>query len=229
MEENKFFRLVWRFNSLVFMVAGLLAIGMLGFAGYQMFQDVIRDRTTRDIVNLQEEQTVDERWELGYMQNITGSPYVMVPLYSNQSYSQSYYNKSTDSIRNYLFIKRGNNEKHWLFPTNEYLILDANLLVEENSDAPELEVKAILYKVVEEDTNNDKRLTNEDVMVVALSKPDGQEYKKILSGVDVFVGHQLFDEDTMLIVYQRGNVAYSASVSLKDFSLSFESEIRWLP
>ncbi len=32
MEENRFFKLVWRFNGLIISVAGVLAIGMLIFS-----------------------------------------------------------------------------------------------------------------------------------------------------------------------------------------------------
>ncbi len=46
MEESSFFNKVWRFNALVLMTAGLMAIGVLGFVGYKIYQDSTRDRNT---------------------------------------------------------------------------------------------------------------------------------------------------------------------------------------
>ena len=34
MEENRFFKFVWRFNGLALMIAGILAIGLLLVAGF---------------------------------------------------------------------------------------------------------------------------------------------------------------------------------------------------
>lgn len=58
MEDNKFFKLVWRFNGLLISVAGILAIGVLLFAVYQIFKDVTRDRNTQNIVNIEESSEV---------------------------------------------------------------------------------------------------------------------------------------------------------------------------
>lgn len=225
MEESKFFRFVWRFNGLIFMIAGVLAIGVLAFAGYKIIKDVTRERNTRNIVNVQEGNNVKEKWQLGYMSNIQGSRYVMIPLNSDQSYAQSYYSKSSSSARNYLFINSQNNEKHWLFKTNHYLIADTDLLSEKEYGSDEREVRAILYKIVKSDTNNDKRLTNDDLQTVGLSFPSGKGYKEILKGIDLFIGHRLIDKDTLLIVFQRKGVGFSANVNLSAFTISNETEL----
>ncbi len=88
------------------LVAGVLAIGVLCFAGYGIFRETTRERQVRNIVNVADESDVDEKWRLGYMKGIDGSPYLMIPLHSDQSYAQSYYSKSSYSTRNYLFINR---------------------------------------------------------------------------------------------------------------------------
>ncbi len=90
MEENKFFKFVWRFNAIIFMVAGILAIGVLFFAGYQIIKDITRERTPRNIVNVSEEQTVDEKWTLGHLKSVDGTPIIMIPLNSDQSYARAF-------------------------------------------------------------------------------------------------------------------------------------------
>lgn len=225
MEENRFYKSVWRFNAIVLMVAGILAIGVLLFAGYHILQDITRERGTRNIVNVSEDQAIDEKWELGRLYKIEGTAYVMVPLTSDQNYAQSYYSKSSNSARNYLFIDTKNNLRKWLFQTNEYLVADINFLLEKTYNAKDHKVRAILYTVIEKDTNRDKRLTDKDEMTIAISLPSGQGYKKILTGIDFLVGHQVLDEESMLLVYQKGGSGYTANLSLIDLSISNETEI----
>jgi hypothetical protein len=226
MEESKFFRFVWRFNALVLMVTGgVLAIGALAFAGHIIFKDGTREQNTRNIVNVQEENNIQEKWQLGYMSNIQGSPYVMIPLNSNKSSARSYYSKTSSYTRNYLFINSQNNDKHWLFSTNQYLIADKDLLSEEENGSDESEVRAILYKIIKSDTNNDMRLTNDDLQTVGISLPNGKGYKEILGGIDLFVGQRLIDKDTLLVVFQRKGVGFSATVNLSGFTISDETEL----
>lgn len=225
MEENQFYKFVWRFNAIVLMVAGILAIGVLLFSGYHILQDITRERDTRNIVNVSEDQPIDEKWELGRLYKIEGTSYIMVPLTSDQSYAQSYYSKSSNSVRNYLFIDTQNNHQEWLFETNENLVADIDFLSEKNYNDKALKVRAILYTVVDKDTNKDKRLTNKDETTIAVSLPNGLGYKEILKGIDFLVGHQVLDEKSMLLVYQKGGIGYTANLSFIDLSISNETQI----
>jgi len=229
MNENRFFRFVWRFNGIILMVAGMLSIFALLIGGYSFIRNTTRERDTRNIVNVQGDATIEEKWQLGHMSPIEGGPYVMIPLHSDQKYAQSYYSKSSSSARNYLFINSQNNKKHWLFDTNQYLIADISLLSEKEFRAEKRNIRAILYRVVKRDTNRDKRLTDDDLQDIALSRPNGKGYKEILNGIDVFIGQWLIDEDMLLIVYQRKGIGYSANVTLSDFRLLNESELPKVP
>ena len=111
MEDNRFFKFVWRFNAVIFMVAGIIAIGILLFAGYQIIHEVTRERSKRNIVNVDENQTIDEEWEIGNLYEIEGTTFAMLSLMSNQSYELASYSNSTYSVRNYLFIDTQNNDK----------------------------------------------------------------------------------------------------------------------
>lgn len=225
MEESKLFRFVWRFNGVVIMVAGVLAIGVLAFAGYKIVGDATRERRTHNIVNVQEDKAIEEKWKLGYMSHIQGSPYVMIALNSDQSYAQSYYGKSTSSARNYLFINGRNNEATWLFRTNQYLVTDTDILSVKESGSNEQRAEAIFYRVVKKDTNNDKRLTDDDLLSIGLSLPSGKGYKEILDGIELFVGHKYLDKNRILIVFQKGGVGYSANINLKGFAVSNITQI----
>jgi hypothetical protein len=79
--------------------------------------------------------------------------------------------------------------------------------------------------MVKEDTNGDDRLTHDDLSVVALSKPDGTEFREILSDLDVFIGHRVIDENSTLLIYQKEGKGYSATLSLQNFVLSSATEL----
>ena len=225
MEKNKFFRFVWRFNGLILMIAGLLSILVLVFGGYKVFRDTTRENNTWDIVNVQEENEVKKNWHLGYMSIIRGSPYVMVPLNSNQIYAQSYYSKTSSSVRNYIFSNMKSNEKNWLFDDNQYLIADIDFLPEKQNGSDDRDVRAILYKIVKRDTDNDKRLTTDDLQTVGLSLPSGKNYREILDEIDLIIGHTVVDKNTLLIVFQRKGIGFSANVDLSTFTVSNETEL----
>jgi len=84
MEENRFFRLVWRFNGLVILVAGVLAIVIFLFVTYKFFQDVSRDRSVRNIVNIEKNAQIEEGWQLGRLSRISENE-IMIPLHSDQT------------------------------------------------------------------------------------------------------------------------------------------------
>jgi len=225
MKESKFFKFVWRLNGLILMIAGVLTIGVLVFAGYKIITDITRERNTHNIVNVQDEDDIKEKWQLGNMSDIEGGPWIMIPLNSNQSYAQSYYSKSSSSVRNYLFINSLNNEKHWLFNTNDYLIADTELLSENEYGSSERDILAILYKVIKSDSDSDNRLTNKDLQTISISLPNGMGYKEILNGVDNFIGKKIVDKKTLLILFQKEGLGYSANVNLTEFTVSNKTEL----
>jgi hypothetical protein len=224
-ENNKFFRFVWRFNGIILMITGLLAMGVLGFAGYGILQDITRERDVRNIVNVAENDRAREKWRLGQLEKIGNSPSIMIPLYSDQSYAQSYYGKSARSIRNILFINTKTSQKRWFLGTNDYLIANHEPVPERGYGQKEGPVKAILFSIVKKDTNGDKRLTTEDSVNVILSTPDGSYSKEILNDIDFVLGKTMLNNDTLLIVYQKKGNGYSANASLSDFSISNQAEL----
>ncbi|AOX02782.1 hypothetical protein BJP34_28055 [Moorena producens PAL-8-15-08-1] len=229
MEDNKFFRFVWRFNAIVIMASGLLAIAVLAFAAIEIVRSTTRDRQGINIVNVDDDSSSSQEWELGNLKEVDGTTYLMVPLYSDQSYSQSYYSKSTRSTRNYLFLDSETGNSKWLFAKNDYLIASDRFISEtndkENNRLESKPVIAVLYQLIKQDTNGDGRLTNNDMLTIALTHPNGNDYQEVLSGVDKFLGYKVLKANSLLILYQRDGIAYSAKVSLENFTLSNEKEI----
>ncbi len=131
----------------------------------------------------------------------------------------------SSSPRNYLFIDSKRNDQHWLLNNNTFLITDTKMLLEHGNDKQEKKVRAILYQVIKEDTNKDNRLTRNDFETIAISQYDGRGYKELVEGIDTFVGHRIVDENTLLIIYQKQGIGYSAHVRLSDFALQNERKL----
>jgi len=224
MEENKFFRLVWRFNGLVISIAGVLAVGVLLFVGYKLFQDVTRDRTTRNIVNVEKNSDINESWRLGQLSSVDGNKTLMVSLHSDQSYSRAYFSKSSNSIRNYLFIDTETSNKKWLFAHSDYLIERSDILRlgDYNSKEPAV---AILYQLVKLDSDHDNRLSADDLTTISITNPDGSGYEELIKDVELIVDHRLLNKNELFILYQKDGLSYSTVLNIQSRELSENSQI----
>ncbi|MCW8864610.1 MAG: hypothetical protein OQK22_06940 [Colwellia sp.] len=213
MEDNKFFKLIWRFNGLVISVAGVLALGLLVFATYKLFQDVTRERTTRNIVNIENNTEIKESWRLGQFSELNDRKLLMIPLHSDQSFDRAYFSKSSNSTRNYLFINTETSEERWLFNHTNYLIerSDKLRLGDYNSNEP---IVAILYQLVMLDSDQDNRLSPDDLTTIAITKPDGSDYQELIKEVELIVDHTLLNKNELFLIYQKGGVSYSAVLNI---------------
>ncbi|MEA5467927.1 hypothetical protein [Spirulina sp. 06S082] len=225
MEKNKVFRLIWRFNAIIIMGTGLLAIAVLGFSALSILGSITRERQVSNVVNLNQESEIEEDLRFGEVREITATPYLMLPLSSHQSYDRASYQKTTDSTRNFLFFNSETGKRHWLLESNEYLIISDNTIAEPTLESQPNPVLAILYSIVKEDTDENKTLNNNDLFSIALSKPDGLEYREILTDIKRILGYKVIDRETLVLFYQKENKAYFTNVSFNDFSFSQPEEL----
>ncbi len=226
MEESKIFKNIWRFNAVVIMLVGVFGLALAIFSCVMAYINLTRDHSVRNIVNIEGETKKKEVWKLGSISNIQGSDYIMMPLYSNQNYSIDSYTKSAlSSVRNYLFFDTEGNKKYWLFPNNDYLVAQTTLLPNASFGEQLQDTKAILYYVVKSDTNKDKSLTAMDFKTIAISKPDGTKYTELLGEIDFVNGYKVNGDNSVVIIYQRKNIGYSARINLSTFVVSDESKL----
>ncbi|TRX57985.1 hypothetical protein [Thalassomonas sp. M1454] len=218
MEESKFFKLVWRFNGLIISIAGILAIIVLLFVSYKLIKDATRERTVNNIVNVAEDTEVKENWTLGSIYSVQGTSVLKAPLQSDQSYSRSYYSKSSTSTRNYLYINTQTYDKYWLFDHTNYLI-EKSENIRKGDYSSKAPVIATMFHLVKLDSNTDNHLTVSDHITIAFAKPNGTGYLEVLSGVEKFNSSELISDNEFLMIYQKNGSLYSAVINLQDFSL----------
>ncbi len=224
MEENKFFKLVWRFNGLVIAIAGLLAIAVLIFASFEIYKSTTRDRSTRNVVNIDEDTEIKEEWRYGQLTKISGTNHLMLPLHSEQSFNRAYFSKSSNSTRNYLFINTETSQKKWLFDHTDYLIESTDRLGLGGYDSKESTI-AILYNLVKIDSDHNGRLTAKDLNTVAITRADGSNYKELIKGVEFIVDQSLLNDKELLLIYQKNGISYTSTIDLVNLEIAENEEL----
>jgi len=227
-DDNRFFKFVWRFNGIAIMVTIIIGIVM-------MFGSILGGFWKKDeplIANVANDPDGQEKWRLGYAQKIRGRV-VVIPLVSEREYvkvgvpsMKSALHSYGDSYsgRNMLFIDGESNKSKWLFPTNNQMITSSKFLPKDD-EYKNKDVNFIVYEIVTEDTNGDKKLTSDDMASIAVSSFDGSHYQVIASKVDRLIDVSQVGKDRLLLVYQKNKIGYSAAYSLADFSLIDQKEL----
>ncbi|AMO56277.1 hypothetical protein GZ77_05595 [Endozoicomonas montiporae] len=225
MQQSKFFRVIWQYNGLVLAVASTLAIAVLSFISYKVFKEIVVERSITNVVKTDSEKVTGEGFMIGYIEDINDGDHLIAPLISQQSYTKSYYNKSSSSQRNMLFINAGKNSSSWLFNDNESLITDYRLLSNKEADNSKSIVKAIFFTIAKADTNDDGFITDEDIKTIALSDPDGSKYKEIETNINKLHGHKFLNNNQLVVIYEQQGVDYHATIDTQTSQIVTKSKI----
>lgn len=224
-ERNLFFRIIWRLNALLIFGVSVMGILFLSYLSWNLWEDVFGEKPKESIVNIDEEAVIELKWQYRTIVDIDGSDYVMMPLESAQGYEQDYYGKFTEAARNILFVNMISNDYHWLFPDNSRLVLQHSAVSEiPYSSAPPI-VRVIVFLLVEEDSNQDDRLTRTDLKTIALSHPEGRDVERVVTGVDELIGMRVVDKHRLMLFYQKDGQFNSMAVALSDLSISSNKTI----
>ena len=228
MDENKFFKFIWRINGLLIFSIAALSLILLTFTLYHEFNRATGERNVHSVVNVDEEQEVENRWVFGQISTLQDTPYIILPLYSNQEYDQTYFSKSARSNRNYLYINTLTENKNWLYDHNRFLISDRETLKIKKVDSEKDQKTPIahLFQVIENDTNADGRLNTKDKLNIVLTHIDGTNRQNILSNIDDFLGHTLNDNNELVALYSKDNATFSVRINLETFKISSQTEVK---
>lgn len=226
MNETGIFRLIWRFNAIGIAVAVVLGILLSLFALYMIIAGVSGERHVRNIVNVENNISVKQHYQLGAPSLVNGHNILSMPLYFGQKYNQSYYSKgSSGNIVNYAFFNSASKEATWLFDHTKFLILKRHTLPTRTWEKKENVVEAFIYSLIKEDTNNDGRLTASDMVTVSISSPDGKSYTELLHGIKNLTGVEQTGEDEIALVFENNEGAYLALVSTDTHQISYKKAL----
>jgi hypothetical protein len=92
MQENRFFRFVWRVNGIAIL---LLVVSAVVIDGYQLVTSPVGSAKASVITNIADDPGNKERWHLGQVTAIPETPYLFIPLVSEH--------KNIEASRPFLF------------------------------------------------------------------------------------------------------------------------------
>lgn len=234
MEENRFFRIIWRINSITILIFLLLIIG---FVAFNFIKEVFDRKKPPVITNIAVDPQGQEKWTLGRPQEIEGTNFIYIPLVSEKkeisvqqpvlaskafnSYDHGYFSPS----RNLLFINEKTREMKWLFNDNTQMIVQIEMLSILKRYDKDRKIDAIVYQIIRKDTNGDNRLTSDDLIDIAISLPDGSQYKEVLQSVERVLGATSLGDGEILILYQYKGGGYASTFGLQNMSIKDTKEI----
>ena len=225
MENSRLYQGIWRFNGFVIALAGVMALLLMGFIGYQIFKDSTRKRNVNSVVNVEDQAEVKQVWAYGNLDKIDGTDYVVLPLETKQDYDQSYSRKHASSVRNYLFINTQNNQQHWLLKQNSFLIDYMSRLYQPGTSDKKGPAVAWMYKIIKSDTNDDGRISKQDKKTYAFSSLDGRNYKEVLTDIEELMGDTMIKDNVLMLMYLRQGKVYSAKINLLTYELFDEQAL----
>lgn len=177
MDDNRFFKFVWRLNGLAILVLLLLACGAMVYQ--TMLRPVFREQTRAQVINVDTtDETLSEDLTFAVIGPVSGHEGFRVEMTREQSFDTEYSSKSTrHSSVNTGFLDVGTGEVNWVFDGTEQLILDIEPLGTARrfqSDRAEAVVDGFLMLVAREDTSGDKRLSRSDELDLVAIGPQGE-------------------------------------------------------
>lgn len=186
MDDNRFFKTVWRINA---MVLALILISGTAILVWQLFLNgIFKDQQVFETVNIdQTDSTIVETREISVVERVKGHDLFRVSLDSEQQYRHRSASKGTRrNTVNTGFYDPTTGQTVWLFPTPEQLITDVETLYlksEKQGHDDNAVAQMYLVTFVDQDSSNDQRLSNSDEKSVLAVKPNGKDGKIILSGL----------------------------------------------
>ncbi len=229
MRATRFFRILWRANAVIVFAVGVLSVFALSYVAIEIARDVTRARQTGRVVNLADQQVDRANFEIGHFQEVAGADVFRAPLLSEQEYAFAYGSKSASATRNFLFYDPNSRQVQWLVDSNDWLITEEDALVEPHGTERNRPVLAFLYQLVDKDTNDDRKLTANDLSSIALSNPKGGAFTVVKRAVDKVLGHAVMSPSSVAVFYAASGELRFLEVSLTTFDVTHDARISGLP
>lgn len=226
MKNRQFFAVVWRINSVVILAAGVVGLFVLLFAAAAIYKEMTRTRQATGVVNIAEEQVDLAKASIGDFHLVEGTNVLRAPLYLEQEYAFGSGSKETSSTQNYLYFGLETRDAYWLIPGHRGLILETNEFPSrEYGEEEKRAVVAVMYILVDEDTNGDGKLTRNDSKVIAMSDATGKQFARLLTKVEEINGAHL-KNGSLLIFFTSESTLRMAEVELATINVVRESVVK---
>lgn len=210
---RRIFAWIWRINGLIILCAGLLAIVSLSLALGLGVRDRLAPRQVENVAK--PAHTANTELKLGNFTAVRGTSVLSAPLEAQQDYRLNLSSKAASSTRNYLFYNPLSHDFYWLKPNHDELITDSQVLPhpDDPAAAPKT-LRAVVYTLISQDTDQDGHLTLEDRQDIAVADPNGKRFAVVLPQVDGLKGLSLLSPQKAVLLYMQQSQLQAAEIDL---------------
>lgn len=222
--SSRFFRNLWRLNAITIAICGLLGVAIALFAAVKIASDVFRwTYRAQDIARVKladpAKPAIQTEFAAGQFRPVRGTTIAMAPLIAKQTYDYSYSSKDATSERNYVFYDTVSGISLKLLPQDTQIVLSHTELRADGEDGAAAP-KAMLFQLVETDSNADGILSHADKATLALSRNDGSELTRLDLAPTSMHGTIVTADGATLVIFIADDNGLSAQhVDLKTFKI----------
>jgi hypothetical protein len=226
MDNNRFFRWIWRFNALA--LALVLTIG--AFALVNLLTPNSPYRSANDDSPLPPPRAELELTLL----NAPAAPGFKIFRYGEKSAhgGSSLSSPPFDRILNYLFYNAKDGTSHWLLPSNNQALSTPAFIWDDGSTTGNDDTTRYSYQqpgagrlvrvIIFTSLPLDGKPRRAELYA---SHPDGTGLTKLIADADYAPRFTTIDKDTIVIASERGGRAYATTVALTDFKQLRETNL----
>lgn len=215
---EKYDKIIWRINGTLLLLACLGSLLVCFVVGFKIIREELGPgQKTHDLVNVNQETKKEEFLTLGYFSPLQGTPYILVPLTSEQKLDVSYSSKTSyGSARNYLVFNSKTKESFWIWNSNSFIVLRHTLVYQSSGDEKNRKVLGIVFEFVS-DNKNSKSIQYFDLA--------SRKVASVIQNIDRAIGVEQSSDDEVLFFYARNGKSFFKSLNVSSFLLSDEKEI----
>lgn len=221
MDKIKLFRILWRLNAIVIFIFCLLIIVI--FVKERLLSKTTSYQSNLYLPDGEENNVKQEQWDLGELSKLNDTGLFIAPLRFEQTFSIGFSEeKHTSTVRNYLFVNTKTNSSSWLFENNDFVIETRKYIEKDGTltscSSQNKELVALYFTVLKQDTNQDNVIKRNDLMSIALTKPDGSERTEIETDITQVQSVDVTDNgQTLVLFYVKNDKTYVSTYSLATF------------
>lgn len=218
--SNRVFAWVWRVNSLLLLVLGL--VGVVGTVAIVFNVGLFwsRQRPEQQLTKVAGTNLGQEDLRLGNFREIAGTEFLYAELASPSKYIGSGSSGGLGSARNLLFFNVSTKRAHWLLPDNGQTIESFSFLMDppgarygycdDEAQKRDQVAIAILLELRPAERSPDETVSR----TLAIAPPDGRTLTTIAKATEGLLGHHQPSKESVLVFYVSGGAARVLDVDI---------------
>jgi len=236
-DQNRYFRAIWRLNAVLLAVGGLLIVGFvfgnLLFAPHWepspqgQFAPVPKSAETDSTYRLEPTSVALVGKSIFSLRKWNGSPQSN-GLAVTEARSEASYITPLNGV-NLLAVDTSSGSGQWIFHGYSRAIVSEQGLERVTDNDNETPTALVLIiQTIDADTNKDGELTDKDQQSLYFYRP-GMEFAEKFLDADYIISREQTSANTFLVVYERGKTAFAATFSIPGLDLILEKPIPSVP